>query len=634
MRSCELFAIRDFGNGPQEIYQCTEFPDNLDTYKPPTNTGGGGSSSGVSYGGQIYYDPLNPSGSVPIATQTAPEPLPPNVIPAWDAGAYSAEKLPANWLGTVLFDVPDVQGVRPGGVAIGLVPVADLPTVGRSGYAQIKYGLVFTSATVRIILDGAVVREMTYAEVNSARAAGSTTDTVALLVGDGQITYVINGTLYFSGAFSMPSEFALDATLYTPYDTVDNPEFAAGAWTATFVGGTLTGALSGFTMEADARNTGTLSASLQPIAGMFSEGAYADLRASMSSFEMTSSYDNYLQAQLPGFSMRAYSGPYAALEASLSALNMQGGVSAPDASVPYSMLASSLSRFEMQATLAATATLDTSMSGFQMRASSEASYSELNSAMSGLRMTAYSGGITPFVNVPEFVGVYFPSFQSWYLTLAVTETIGGGSTITLQAVTSADATEQITAENQTQLMLTFLHEALEQIGPLQNTRMTVLGALDGVERIADGGAWAVNTQRNASTRYDNYDFNSFARVGNAHFAARHDGIYLLGGNTDNGRAIQSGVNLGQHTFGTEALKYITNVYAGISSSGAVYLKVGDGVNEYTYKARRTDPHMKEQRIDVGRGLRANYYTFELTSDADRFELDSVSFRVVASNRRI
>lgn len=480
MISCEPIAIRDFGNGPETIYQCTEFPDNLDTYKPPTNTGSGGSSSGVSYGGQIYYDPLNPSGSVPIATQTAPEPLPPNVIPAWDAGAYSAEKLPANWLGTVLFDVPDVQGTRPGGVAIGLVPVANLPTVGRSGYAQIKYGLVFTSATVRIILDGSVAREMTYAEVNSARAAGSTTDTVALLVGDGHITYVINDTLYFSGAFSMPSEFALDATLYTPYDEVDNPEFAAGAWTATFAGATLTGALSGFTMEADARNTGTLSASLQPIAGMFSMGAYADLRASMSSFGMTSSYDNYLQAQLPGFSMRAYSGPYAALEASLPALNMQGGVSAPDASVPYSMLASSLSRFEMQATLAETATLDTAMSGFQMRALSEASYSELNSAMSGLRMTAYSGGVTPFVNVPEFVGVYFPSFQSWYITLAITETVGGGSTITLQAITSADATEQITAEDQTQLMLTFLHEALEQIGPLQNTRMTVLGALDEV----------------------------------------------------------------------------------------------------------------------------------------------------------
>ena len=52
------------------------------------------------------------------------------------------------------------------------------------------------------------------------------------------------------------------------------------------------------------------------------------------------------------------------------------------------------------------------------------------------------------------------------------------------------------------------------------------------------------------------------------------------------------------------------------------------------RARRNDPHMKVQRFDVGRGLRTNYFTFELTSEADAFELGSVTFHVLASQRRI
>ena len=119
-----------------------------------------------------------------------------------------------------------------------------------------------------------------------------------------------------------------------------------------------------------------------------------------------------------------------------------------------------------------------------------------------------------------------------------------------------------------------------------------------------------------------------------HFGARADGIYLLEGASDAGRPIKSGIALGQHDFGSQALKNINAVYVGVSSTGALFLKVGDGRTHYTYRARRNDPHMKVQRFDVGRGLRTNYFTFELTSEADAFELGSVTFHVLASQRRI
>ena len=43
--------------------------------------------------------------------------------------------------------------------------------------------------------------------------------------------------------------------------------------------------------------------------------------------------------------------------------------------------------------------------------------------------------------------------------------------------------------------------------------------------------------------------------------------------------------------------------------------------------------MRVQRFDPGRGLRANYFTFDLVSEGD-FELDSVTFAVAATKRRI
>ena len=123
-------------------------------------------------------------------------------------------------------------------------------------------------------------------------------------------------------------------------------------------------------------------------------------------------------------------------------------------------------------------------------------------------------------------------------------------------------------------------------------------------------------------------------VNGKQFGARTDGVYLLKGDDDAGVPITSGIALGQHDFGTLALKSIRAIYAGVSSRGVLFLRVKDGCSEYTYRARRVDRDMRTQRFDPGRGLSANYFTFDLTSEADAFELDSVTFDMVASQRRI
>ena len=122
-------------------------------------------------------------------------------------------------------------------------------------------------------------------------------------------------------------------------------------------------------------------------------------------------------------------------------------------------------------------------------------------------------------------------------------------------------------------------------------------------------------------------------MGLRQFGVRKDGVYLLQGATDAGQAIEAGVALGKHDFGSQALKHIEAVYAGVSASGQLFLRVGDGKSQYTYKARRVDADMRVQRFDPGRGLRANYFTFDLVSEGD-FELDNITFGVAVTKRRI
>ena len=146
--------------------------------------------------------------------------------------------------------------------------------------------------------------------------------------------------------------------------------------------------------------------------------------------------------------------------------------------------------------------------------------------------------------------------------------------------------------------------------------------------------WVVS-EKGQSSRYEGYEFNSFSKLGSRYYGMKADGLYLLEGEDDAGAPIQASIGLGMMDFGTSALKRIANCYIGLSSSGTAFLKVIANGEEYLYAARSDDPYMATQRVDIGKGIRANYMTFELyNSNGCDFELNSVEFAAVALNRRI
>ena len=77
-------------------------------------------------------------------------------------------------------------------------------------------------------------------------------------------------------------------------------------------------------------------------------------------------------------------------------------------------------------------------------------------------------------------------------------------------------------------------------------------------------------------------------------------------------------------------------YIGVSSETPMELRVSPSDDEvYEYTARSCSLDMRVQRVDVGRGLRSNWFGLSIyNTEGSDFTLASVSFAPVASGRRI
>lgn len=629
------FANDGRGTGYYE-YMCWPDDGNGDVEQPPTTGGGGssGSGSGVSIGSGPTFI-VDPSGTGTVVAPDTSEPDYDDTLdmnPGWNAGAHSIASVAADWIGRIGFDIPDVLGSRPGGVAVGLCSVSTLPTTVRVGYDHLRYGLVFTNVSVRVIHDFAVVATVPYATVAADREVGATTDTVSALMYGSAVKWVVNGTTLFAGPFTMGEAYALDSVLYTAYDAVDNPVFEEGEPPETG-DGEIVMAFLPLTFAGELAFDPRLIIELPATVVRFSDVDPSEVSIMVPRMTVELGEGDGIDLSFRPLSFIAsVSATYAQITIGFTpTVNIVMG-DLEDQS-EFSWLAFNAPRMTFSMTAPNMASIALQMPEPLVRMSSDTVYSELVTEVPRLSFRAYMGEMTPLVQIMEYVAVNAQIVQYSHIAVTIIERVTGEATAVVYATTTADATENITVQNEATVYSTLFDSAAEQIAVGDRATTAVFRIVDGGFR-DDGVAWVVNAESSASTRYDTYGFNSFARIGGKHYGARQDGVYLLEGTSDAGEPITSGVSFGKQDFGTQALKHMNAVYAGVSSTGTLFLKVGDGKNSYTYKARRKDDHMRTQRFDTGRGLRANYFDLQLTSDADAFELDSVTFHVLPSSRRI
>jgi len=139
--------------------------------------------------------------------------------------------------------------------------------------------------------------------------------------------------------------------------------------------------------------------------------------------------------------------------------------------------------------------------------------------------------------------------------------------------------------------------------------------------------WALNLRNSALSEYTNFAFNSFAQFNGYDLAAGAGGICSLDGNTDNGTAITAKVRPGLSQLKADGLKRVVDAYVQYRSTGAMVLTVrsNDGM-EYVYPIEPDEFNgLAKRRVKVGRGLKLNFWDFEISNDAGAdFDLQALS----------
>lgn len=147
--------------------------------------------------------------------------------------------------------------------------------------------------------------------------------------------------------------------------------------------------------------------------------------------------------------------------------------------------------------------------------------------------------------------------------------------------------------------------------------------------------YAVNTQSTGISQYTNYDFNSFAYP----LACASDGIYLLGGDSDDGTNIDASIKTGLYDFGTSLKKRMNYAYLGITSTGRVVMKVTNtdsGVKkEHWYEVNTINEALDTTRVQFGKGPKGKYWQFEIiNTDGADLELESLEVLPVVLSRKV
>lgn len=167
--------------------------------------------------------------------------------------------------------------------------------------------------------------------------------------------------------------------------------------------------------------------------------------------------------------------------------------------------------------------------------------------------------------------------------------------------------------------------AVDLVAPTSGT--AVVMECDGFKRVVSCG-WAMNLATKAATTYSDWAFTSTSD----HYGTKVDGIYSL----DAAGTAAATVGLGKQNFGSEEKKHLPAVYLGVDAITPMSLRVqAAGGVDYTYSARSSSADMQQQRVDPGRGLRANWFELTLLNTAGvAFTLANISFAPTATTRRI
>lgn len=147
--------------------------------------------------------------------------------------------------------------------------------------------------------------------------------------------------------------------------------------------------------------------------------------------------------------------------------------------------------------------------------------------------------------------------------------------------------------------------------------------------------WVLNQVNNASSSYQNFNFNSLGLWLGKHYGADETGIFLLDGYDDAGVQINAAIESGKDDFGSHNKQTVPYAYIGGNTASPMNLTVRtDDGQENTYRVPAVS-QLHNERAVLGKGLRSRYWQFILANtDGAHMEIDTIDFDVATINRRL
>jgi hypothetical protein len=229
------------------------------------------------------------------------------------------------------------------------------------------------------------------------------------------------------------------------------------------------------------------------------------------------------------------------------------------------------------------------------------------------------------------------------LTVSIVEGLIQQSAVYYNPVFFAVINESMTVGNIIEIFIGIdarIDEVL-MLGNPTSINMIIEALLRSGLRLSDNSArarsealqYATNIVTGAVTRYSGFGFASFCNVGQDLYATRTDGLYKVGGDTDNGELLSCLIDFAADDQGNPRTKRLENIFLGITTDGRALAKLKDDAGrEIHYRLIQRDS--SEARINPAKGVSSRYWHLRLEiEDATHAEIDNIEWVAATGTRR-
>jgi hypothetical protein len=157
-------------------------------------------------------------------------------------------------------------------------------------------------------------------------------------------------------------------------------------------------------------------------------------------------------------------------------------------------------------------------------------------------------------------------------------------------------------------------------------------AVQAITRVA----YSFTLANSAMTRYPAYPFVQLIRMGNAYYGVADDGLYEIGGETDNGTSIPWAWETCMTDFGVTEKKTVVSAYLGgyVPQSMTYTIKAGDVPTGANAHATTATAVLRNHRQKFGIGRKSRFFAFGLSATQGRVAIESIEFEVANMSRRV